>query len=427
MKIFLFMLFLPLNLSADPLMVSLHDAFLSAVEKTETASLSQARVEQTEAKTDQVFAKFLPNLSIGANYLQQDTKGVRGSGAAILGGRQSYSRVTLSQSIFEGGRDYFSYKVTKSDQEVQRQNLIVANYNTFLNVARSFYAILSGEREVDNIKKTIALGNERLNEISNRTKIGRSRQVEVIAARAQISVLQAQQMAAEGQLITAWDQFVLLTGLPRDIKLNELKERPEIPEDLSLYLSSLDKRPDIAAIEAQIESTQGSISVARAGHFPSLTFNSNLYISREGPQRGNNWDFSATLNFPLFAGGLVSAQVQEASKKNTEARLLLGQMKRQGEMSIRTAFNNLQSALNQLKALESALTSTEQNYREQEKNYRFGQATNLDVIQALNSFQDTKRTFDRTRFMALSAWAELKAATAQVEQVPTSASQKGEP
>jgi outer membrane protein TolC len=70
--------------------------------------------------------------------------------------------------------------------------------------------------------------------------------------------------------------------------------------------------------------------------------------------------------------------------------------------------------LDQIKALEAALKSTEGNYREQEKNYRFGQATNLDVIQALNSFQDSKRTLDRTRYLAFSAWAELKAATAQV-------------
>lgn len=400
---------------AVPTLITLKDAVRSAIGKTETVPIGEARINQADARVDQARSRFFPALSLGASLQQQDTSGVLSrQSSSLFGGGQSYSRFTLSQSVYEGGRDASTLRANKSDKEVQRQNLSVANYNTFTTVARGFYAILSGEREVENLKTTITLSNDRVEELRSRTKIGRSRSVELSAAQAQLSVLEAQRMAAEGQLVTAWDQFVLFTGLPRDVKFVEKREKPDPPDKLEVYLSHLEKRPDIAAIKAQIDSFKNSIDTAKAGHLPSIALNGNYYLTREGTQKGNNWDVGATFTWPLFVGGLVKAQVREASEKTTEAEYLLGQTRRQAEIAIRTAYNNLVSSINQVNALESALNSTQANYKEQEKNYRFGQATNLDVIQALNTFQDTKRTLDRTRYLSLAAWAELKAATAQV-------------
>lgn len=395
--------------------ITLKDAFRSALEKTETVSIGKARIQQSDARVDQIKSRFFPVLSFGANYQQQDRSGVLSrQSSALFGGGQSYTRFTLSQSVYEGGRDLSLLDASRSDKEVQKKNLVIANYNTFATVARGFYAILSGQQEVENIKKTIGFAKDRVKEIASRTKIGRSRNIELMAAQAQLSVLEAQLMAAEGQLVTAWDQFVLLTGLPRDVQLVRKREKPDSPQSIDVYLSLLEKRPDIAAMKAQIEGARSSIDAAKSGHFPSVSLLGNYYMTREGTQKGNNWDVGAVLTFPIFIGGLVKAQVREAGEKEGETALLLSLTRRQAEITIRTAYNNLTAALNQISALESALKSTEENYKEQEKNYRFGQATNLDVIQALNSFQDTKRTLDRTRYLALSAWAELKAATAQV-------------
>ncbi|MEO5969643.1 MAG: TolC family protein [Bdellovibrionia bacterium] len=395
--------------------VTLKDAVRSALAKTEAVPLGEARINQADARIDQARSRFFPALSFGANFQQQDASGVLSQQSSnLFGGRQSYTRFSLSQSIYEGGRDQSALSASKFDKEVQRQNLSVAGYATFTNVARGFYAILSGEREAENLNKTIAFADDRVKELRNRAKIGRSRNIELMAAQAQLSVLEAQLAAVEGQLVVARDQFILTTGLPQEVRLMEKREKPDPPKTLDEYLSHLDKRPDVAAVKAQIESTKHSIDTAKAGHLPSIGVAGNYYITREGTQQGNNWDVGGTLTLPLFAGGLVKAQVRETSEKLIESEFLLKQTRRQAEISIRTAYNNLLSAFNQLKALDSALESTEDNYREQEKNYRFGQATNLDVIQALNTFQDTKRTLDKTRFLALSAWAELKAATAQV-------------
>lgn len=92
------------------------------------------------------------------------------------------------------------------------------------------------------------------------------------------------------------------------------------------------------------------------------------------------------------------------------------QKRRAAETEIHTAYNSYMSALEQMRALERAVQITEQNYKEQEKDYRFSLASNLDVLQALNSLHESKRSLDRTRYRAFTALAELRAAANQVEK-----------
>lgn len=394
--------------------VTLSDALKSALKKTEVIALGQSRVDQAQARVDQTRAKFFPVLSFSASDQLQDTGGVLSrQSSSLFGGRQSYARLSLSQSIYEGGRDDASWNAALSEKEAQTQNQTQQTLILLNEVARAFYAILSTDQEVKTLKKTIELAEARIREITSRTQIGRSRKTDLLAAQTQWSVLDAQRAAAEGQLVLAREQFVLVTGLPRDIQLVESKDQLKFPDNVDTYLSRLELRPDLVFFQARVESAQKGIEIASAGHLPSISMGGNYYLLREGTQKGNHWDVSATLSFPLFSGGSVSAQVRESILKLNEAELLLIQSRRQAETAIRTAYSHCVSALEQMRSLETAIRFAEENYREQEKNYRFGQATNLDVIQALNVFQDTKRTLDRTRYQALSAWAELKAATAQ--------------
>ncbi len=390
--------------------VTLSDAYRSALEKTEVSALGRARINQFDAKTDQARANFLPQFSFGANYSRQDLP---------ANPSQSYTKLNLSQSLYSGGRDQASLASSKFLKIAHEQEYSNAKLNTFVSVARSYYQSQSAEWEVKTIRKTSDLANDRLKEIKKRTEIGKSRKIELLAAQAQLSVLESQLKAAEGNLATVKDQFTLITGLDKDVVLAEQAETVKMPESIDKYLPFLEKRPDIQSMKSQIDAAESSIGTVKSGHLPALSADGNYYLSRSSSvasTKENKWDVGLTLTLPLYSGGVTSARVQEYSEKQREIELLLSQARRQAESGIRTAHNNLMSALNQMKSLEAALAATEQNFKEQEKNYRYGQATNLDVIQALNLYLDTKRTLDRTRFQGMTSWAELDAATAQIPE-----------
>lgn len=395
--------------------VSLDDAVAAALESTEVVPLGKTRVQQAEARVDQSKGAFWPSLSFGASYQQQDTGGIlTRQSSSLFGGRQSFSRLTLSQSLFEGGRDMAMIGARQAEKDRWRHELEQNKQTVYSSVARAFFLVQGSQAEVENLKTAIRLARDRVKEVASREKIGRSRDTELLSARAQVSVLEAQLMAAEGQLIASLDEFSLMTGLARETELETSEEIPSMPEALESYLKRVEERPDILALKSELQMLEEQKRVVRAGHFPSLSLLGNYYFSREGTQKGNDWDVGVSMNFPLFMGGSVTAQNREVVEKEQELQLLIARQRRRAQIAIRTTYNNLISALNQHKALKEALLSTERSYQLNAKNYRFGQSTNLEVIQAMNSYQETKRAIDRSRFQALLAWAELRVATSFV-------------
>jgi outer membrane protein TolC len=72
----------------------------------------------------------------------------------------------------------------------------------------------------------------------------------------------------------------------------------------------------------------------------------------------------------------------------------------------------------QVKSLQEAVKAAELTYTEQTRDYRFGLTGNLDVLSALNTLLDTRRTLDHTRFQLLNSWVGLQASVGRIPKTP---------
>ncbi len=387
-----------------PEAVNLDQAFLAAQKKTEFISIVESQIEQAKENETQVKAQLLPELTATANYLRQNSAAESSSKP-----EQSTSKLSLSQPLYSGGI-WSGLSAAKLSLKAKQYDLLSEKNKLYINVAYAFYSVLSAEQDMQNIKKTIQLTGGRISELKKRTRIGKSRNIEVLAAQAQLSVLQSQLIAAQAELSRARDHFSYQTGLDRNMKIVDQANDPKLTESLESILAKIDSRPDMKSLTALRESAQYSVDVAKGGYWPSLDLSGNYYLSKTGTsQNDNRWDIGVTLTLPIYEGGSTQSKVRVAASQMQEADLLLKQRRRLIKSEIQTLYSNLQSLLQQKKSLETALAATEKNYLEQQKDYRYSLATNLDVIQALNTFQDTKRSYDHTRYQALITFAELEA------------------
>jgi outer membrane protein len=122
------------------------------------------------------------------------------------------------------------------------------------------------------------------------------------------------------------------------------------------------------------------------------------------------WDLGLTLTLPLYQGGVVSSQVREAAAKVQEQELSSALAIKSAEQEIRSYYQQVTNGIEQMTSIKEGLEIAEKNYQEQNRDYRFGLSTNLDVLQALNVLQDTRRALDRTKYQTLTAWHMLQAA-----------------
>ena len=396
--------------------IKLPDAYKAAIERTEFGKIQESQLNQADAKVEKTGAIVWPSISLKGAYSLQDASDAGDSAGSSSPSDAATLAVSVTQPLYQGSADVAGIEQVKLQRESKLLQLKYAKTSLYSSVAHSFYDVLSADREKANVELLIEKNKEIVKELEKRKGIGKSRNSEVLMAQSQLAVVQADFVAVLKKVTESRENFALLTGLGRDTEIDtaEMQELAGLKE-IQDYLGKALARSDVLALEKDLEAAKREVAVQASTGLPSASLTGNFYPYRTGSNKGSYWDAGLNLSYRLFDGGDTGARVKEAENKLKEAELNLSKKKRESESSIRSAYESLKSMLEQLKALETALKMTESNYGEQKKDYEFSLVTNLDVLQALNSFQSTKRTYDRTKMDAMAAYADLLAVSGLID------------
>lgn len=169
---------------------------------------------------------------------------------------------------------------------------------------------------------------------------------------------------------------------------------PELAGPVGEYLMKVKNRPDIKASLQQVNLADQRISIAKGSHYPKLDLTGNYYLDRTGVLETSDWDVGVALVIPIYQGGAVQAQVRQAAEGKRIAQLTSSEALRAAERDVAINYQNFLQIQEQLKSLREALKKSEEVYKLNKKDYKYGLVTNLDVLQSLNIFIETKRSYD---------------------------------
>lgn len=397
--------------AADAL--TLDDYFAAALKRSETVANQVELIRQAEERYVQARAGLLPTLNGVATYTEQQAIPGAPSNSA-LANRQSQTKLTVTQPIFRGFREFAGLRQTRALIGAQSQDYLNAQLQLFKDVSQNFYTILSTEQDLRNLNEEIVQNQKREAELNSRVRIGRSRPSEVLTVQSTISTLRAQVELLQAQLRAAREAFAFLSGLDAATPLADIEPLPGDAGPLSDYLGRIDERPDVRASRERLTAADENVAIARGARLPSVDLNGNYYLERSGGVLGDvNWDFQLALTMPLYAGGAIESQIRTAVSQRTQAELTTGQLQRQAEQEIRSAYEAVSYDRRQLDALTTASDAARKNYEAQLRDYRLGLVTNLEVLQALTAYQENLRALDRERFTAKLNYLTLQAAAAR--------------
>lgn len=404
--------FLGIPAHALPSTVSLQSAYSEAVKKTEVVPQQEEAIKQAEEKYRQAFGSILPTISGLASYQWQAAAG----GGAFSPTRQPLVRVSAQQPLFRGLREFAALKQTRYLQEAAQQQKEFAMRQLFNDVTQTFYLVLSLEQEILNIQSQISALEKRISDLKQRIKIGRSRLTESLTVQASLSTLKAQLVQTQGQLKVARETFSFTTGLPDASKLQDgLSLKLQIAP-VQTYLESLDKRPELKMRQLQYEAADQGVSIAQGAHLPNIDLNGNYYFKRFGFFDQIPWDFGISLTLPILNGGVLSSRVSEANSLRMQAELEVLKAKRAAVQEIQSLHATVQADLEQLNALTEARNLNEANFKQQNREYRNGLVNNLEVLQALTAFEESKRNLDRAQYQTKIDYLKLETATGKLPQ-----------
>ncbi|MBI4431674.1 MAG: TolC family protein [Candidatus Omnitrophica bacterium] len=383
----------PLPAITGPL--TLKDCYALALRQSEEIAIRREEIEATEAEFFKAASEALGDVHFKMTQFRQDARdsGDTSSVGGSLTRQLRRERVfEINQPVFQGFKAFAAINAAGALRKQRSEERKRAEQLLFLDVAKAFYAVLLHKKDVEIIEEIEKLFQERIQELNDRESIGRSRRSEVVTAEARLKTLLAELARSRGNRIISRYELEFLTGAQLDAEQLMDEDLPlRDAGSLENYLANAEQRPDVKASRQALRTASQGIISAQSDLWPEITVDTTAYELREGFQSGIDWDVLLTIDVPLFQGGEIVGNIKEAITRKKKFQLSHDLTKREAELDIKKSFQTWLTAVNRYSTLKEAREASEENYDLQKEEYERNLVGNLDVLEALESLNQTRR------------------------------------
>lgn len=282
-------------------------------------------------------------------------------------------------------------------------------------VAVNYFSLRELDAELAISKKTVASFQETYNLYDRKLQEGAASAIEPAYAEAALGQVAAQIPEIERRIEATENQINLLLGrnpapVPRGPAFSADTIAPEIPPGLPSDL--LQRRPDILQSEQQLIAANALVGVAVANFFPTISLTG--LFGTVGPEldnffypAGKTWSIAAGLIGPLFQGGRLRSQYEQAYAQWEEA-------KSQYEQTVTGAFAETATALyarQKIAGSVAELQRTVHSYSEMVRlaniRYYAGLSNYFEVLYAMQLLFPAEITLERARLDFFINYVEI--------------------
>ena len=397
--------------------LTLSDSYRLALKRSEDIGMKTELINEAQGHFYLAMSQILPSFSFQMTHFEQDASKQNNGGASGgygISTRRStpQKQFVFSQPIFSGFKEIAGVQgagAEKAQRKFERQR---AEELLFMDVVESYYLVIQYRKGLEILNSTHKLLEDRLKELTERVKLGRSRDSELVTALADLNLIEFD--IEEASRLEAISRQLLEFYIGRDIK-GELADEDFEGEytDLPEYLTKADGRSDVKAQKEAHTLAEKNVIVAQSGFFPSVKLDGNYYTQRVAPQSGNDWDLLFTVDVPIFDGAQTIGDVKVAASQRESARLDFEKTRRLARLDIKDAYENFKYAQKEERTLKNAAEASKKSYELQSEEYRLNLVNNLDVLDALRQYQVVARTLNLAHYQMKRNFWNLKVAVGE--------------
>ena len=389
----------------DPVLEQL---IVDALAYNKSVQIAAANVEQAVGVVTSTRAPFYPQVNYGANGGRN-----RFSEGGITALPDGISNPTNNYKLFAGASwELDLWGRIARQTEAAQANLLAteqARNGVILSlvgaVAGGYLQLRGLDEQLAMAKRTQEAYGGSLKLMETKFKYGRVSEMNVEQARARYETASAEIPRIERAIAVLEDALSVLLGrnpgsIPRGKPIFAVV-LPPVPPGLPSEL--LERRPDLMQSEQQLIAANALIGAAKAQYFPTISLTGMLGTSStdlsnlfKGPAR--LWNYAGGITGPIFTGGLVYGQVQQAEAGQKAALLAY-------ELAIQSAFADVSSALVSREKLAEEIVAQEKLVKALRGYVRLSQA----LYDGGRTPYSTVLQAEEQLFPAELAWANLQA------------------
>jgi len=382
-----------------------------ALARNSDLRLASARVDEARAITAATHGAELPSLDFGAG-------AQRSRSIFVVTGKPYLS--TVWQEQFQASYEvdlWGRVKALGNAADASLMASVAARDAAALSVAAATASTYIGLRALD---ERLDLARRTLVSREAALSLARSRQQQGYASKLELAQAESEYRAtaqAVPQLELAASRTehalrVLLGGPPGAVERGTTLSAIALPAlpDAGLPSALLQRRPDIAASEAQLVASDAQLAAAKAQLLPSLRLTASFGTAGANVLHGDPftlWGLGGSVLAPIFNGGRLRAQVDAGASRRDQA--LIGY-----EKTVLTAFAEVEDQLAALSLierqaieLEAQRAAVQDALRIAHNRFRAGYASYLEELDAQRSLFSVEQLSVQLRADLLSAHVNL--------------------
>jgi outer membrane protein TolC len=387
---------------------SLEEIYRIALEKSEDVQIADENVEQSKGQVIKARSMLLPKLNLNyskTHYNKQITlempgmEGIAGMSFEIFPQDTYTATTTLIQPIYMGGMQWASYGQAKSFHKLTQLSTAKAKQELLFAISALYFQILKVEAELQITNKSLELAKKQLDVA--KALLGAGEVTTTSVLRAELDLTNDERLLIEQQnnLRILKKQLSTLVGLKGDFILERPQALPFPQSELNQLLEIGKRRSfDIQIAEKQLSTAM--LEKRKAYSFFQPTVSASVtFLNQSAPFPTKEYlAYGLNVSIPIFDGGLAYGSLKEAKAKEQQAILARSKLLKQLNTDITQAYLDLETLSATLETLEKAVELAEKNYQITTKLFAVGEATSLEVSQALTAFDKAQKDLSNLKY-----------------------------
>jgi outer membrane protein TolC len=296
------------------------------------------------------------------------------------------ARISLRQDLLNiANRE--AWKSSGARRESSRLLMGNAREIVVLNVVGAYLQALRVKASRDALAEQTRLAEDLYKLTQDRVKQGVSARLESIRAQEQVNSLEQQRQEAEQGYIAAKLSLanLLQTSVTSDYDVDDSAAYgADTAVDRTTAISAaLASRPDYLAAKSSVRAAELQVHSAKADRYPTLSTSFSDAQSGDSPVHNQNtYRLQGTLNIPIYTGGRIRGQIDEAVGALHESQASAEQLRSQIETDVLTAVAGLEWALKEVETSAANVKLSREEVELSRQRFAQGVTDNTEVVNA---------------------------------------------
>ena len=363
--------------------LQIHPAIQQAMANTRAA---EARVSQTSS------AK-LPDVTTEADYTHigpVPAFNFPGFGNLVLAPQDNYdAHIAARYTVFAFGKTSSAIDASRSRVQTSQDAIELTKTNLAMQTIRAFYAITLLRKSEKVQDEQIEALTQHISVTQKRVTAGSATNFDVLTTQVRVAAAQNQKVEIQNSLQRQESVLRQLLNLPMNSPLTisgSFQSTPVALNQDSLFQLALRQRIELKLARDAEESAKLQKNASSLGNMPSLKVIAayglkNGYEPNIYPVRGN-WMWGAQAQIPVFDGGRVNHQEEEAQAVIESEQAHIQDAQRQTRSDVEQTISDVQASWSKVQISEVQLQQAQEAVAIARTKYETGSITNLDLLDA---------------------------------------------